>query len=273
MGTRYPAIPATQFRAFVRIVRRLRRDCPWDRKQTHRSLRHALIEETYEVVEALDTRDISGLRHELGDLLLHIVLQATIAEQAGEFTLEDVIEDIARKLVRRHPHVFGTVRVKNAGEVKSNWERLKMQEGRASVLEGVPASMPALLRALRVQQRAARVGFDWKRKAEVWKKVQEEIEEARVAFSTRDYTRREAEFGDLLFALVNYSRFLHVNPEHALRTSIDKFSRRFMHIERELHRRGKTVHDASLAEMDALWNDAKGKRLPRLAGSRGRRKR
>jgi tetrapyrrole methylase family protein / MazG family protein len=262
MKRKYPAVPFREFQEFVRIVRRLRRDCPWDRKQTHRSLRQSLIEETYEVIEALDRNDLPELRAELGDLLLHVVLQATIAEQSGEFALRDVMEGESRKLVRRHPHVFGTRKVRNAGEVLVNWERLKLEEGRSSVLDGVPGAMPALLRALRVQQRAGKVGFDWENEDQVWAKVKEEVEEVRQSLHARNRKKREEEFGDLLFALVNYARFLSINPEHALRGTIDKFERRFRYIERGLAKRGTSVHESSLREMDALWNEAKTKRLP-----------
>jgi tetrapyrrole methylase family protein / MazG family protein len=262
MAKKYPPVPLHEFEEFVQIVRRLRRDCPWDRKQTHRSLRHSLLEETYEVLEALDRNDRTELRQELGDLLLHIVLQATIAEQSGEFALQEVIAGESRKLVRRHPHVFGTRKVRNAADVLQAWERLKMEEGRSSVLDGVPGAMPALLRALRVQQRAGKVGFDWEDEDQVWAKVREEVEEVRESLRQRDRKKREEEFGDLLFALVNYARFFSINPEHALRGTIDKFERRFRYIERELTRRGKSVHDSTLQEMDALWNEAKKKRLP-----------
>lgn len=259
-----PPIPRKDFDAFVRVVRRLRRDCPWDRKQTHRSLRHSLIEETYEVIEALDAGDTAELSKELGDVLLHVVLQATIAEQAGEFTLRDVLRQESEKLIRRHPHVFGAVKAGTADEVKQNWERIKMKEGRTSVLEGVPRSMPGLLRALRVQQRAARVGFDWENEEQVWKKVREELEEVREALQGGRHPRKEEEFGDLLFALVNYARFLRINPENALRGTIDKFTKRFHYIEAQLAKRGKTAHDSTLEEMDALWEEAK---------ARGKRKR
>jgi MazG family protein len=198
MSKRYPAIPEKEFQAFVRVVRRLRRDCPWDRKQTHKSLRHPLIEETYEVIEALDAGDMRGLSGELGDLLLHVILQATIAEQAGEFSLRDVLAQETTKLIRRHPHVYGSVKARSAEQVKQNWERLKMKEGRSSVLEGIPRSMPALIRALRVQQRAAKVGFDWEDEDQVWKKVREELEEVREALREGKQIRREEEFGDLL---------------------------------------------------------------------------
>lgn len=257
MSSSYPVIPRKDFAVFVRVIRRLRRDCPWDRKQTHKSLRHALIEETYEVVEALDAGDTDELANELGDLLLHVVLQATIAEQAGEFSLRDVMTRETAKLIRRHPHVFGTTTARSADEVKQNWERLKMKEGRTSVLEGVPRSMPALIRALRVQQRAARVGFDWENEDQVWKKVREELEEVREALRGGKQIRREEEFGDLLFALVNYARFLRINPENALRGTIDTFTKRFQYIERQLAKRGKTAHESTLEEMDALWNEAK----------------
>lgn len=257
MRKKFPPLPAGSFAEMVRIIRRLRRECPWDRAQTHRSLRESLIEEAYEVVESLDRNDIAALRGELGDLLLHVVLHAAIAEQAGEFTLNDVIRDLNAKLVRRHPHVFGTVRVRNAGDVKLNWEKLKLKEGRDSLLDGVPRGMPALQRSLRVQQRAATVGFDWERPDEVWKKVSEETEELRRALSVRNRKKREEEFGDLLFALVNYARFLGVNPEHALRGTVEKFIARFRHIERSLHRRGKDIARTPLKEMDSLWEEAK----------------
>jgi len=260
---RHPAVPREEFTRFVGIVRRLRRECPWDRAQTHRSLRESLLEEAYEVIDALDRRDLPELRKELGDLLLHVVMQATIAEQAGEFTLDGVLRDISAKLIRRHPHVFGARKVRGAREVLQNWERLKMGEGRRSLLEGVPPGMPALQRALRVQQRASHAGFDWKRPEQVWRKVREELEELRTATRTGRKSRREEEFGDLLFALVNFARFVGVNPEHALRGTIGRFIRRFRYIERTLARRGRSVHDATLQEMDALWDEAKGKRLRR----------
>jgi tetrapyrrole methylase family protein / MazG family protein len=270
MAKSYPPIPRADVEEFIRIVRRLRRDCPWDRKQTHRSLRHSLIEETYEVVETLDKGDLPHLRDELGDLLLHVVLQATIAEQAGEFTFRDVLRRECAKLIRRHPHVFGTTRVRGQEEVLRNWERIKLSEGRNSVLEGVPRSMPGLQRAMRVQQRAAKVGFDWDNEDQVWKKVREELEEVRLALRSRRHAHREEEFGDLLFALVNYARFLKINPENALRHTIDKFTRRFHYIESELAKKGKTVHDSDLKEMDYYWEKAKKKGHRRSGTSRTR---
>ena len=270
MKKKYPAIPAADFRRFVRIVRRLRRDCPWDRRQTHRSLRESLLEETYEVIESLDRNRVDELQGELGDLLLHIVLQATIAEQNGEFTLRQVIGDIGKKLIRRHPHVFGNLPVSGAEEVKRNWETLKLAEGRRSYLDGVPKHLPALQRALRLQQRAARVGFDWETSRDVWKKVREETEELRRTLHRSPKRDREEEFGDLLFALVNYARFFRINPETALRGATEKFDSRFRFVERELHRQGKDPRESTLAEMDELWNRAK-KRRSRLRRRPGKK--
>jgi MazG family protein len=243
---------------FIKIVRRLRKDCPWDREQTHKSIRHSLIEETYEVIEAIDQNDADELKKELGDLLLHIVLHAVMAEEEKSFTLEDVIDSISEKMVRRHPHVFGNIVVKDAHEVKRNWEHIKIAEGRKSVIDGVPKEMPALLRALRIQEKASKVGFDWKKKRDVWKKVDEEIKELAGAERSKNHTHIEEEYGDLLFSLVNYSRFIGVNPEFALKGSIDKFSKRFYHIENELQQRGKRIGAVSMKEMDEIW-DAKKK--------------
>lgn len=254
---RFPPVPTEQFAEYVRIVRRLRRECPWDRTQTHRSLRDPLIEETYEVVEALDHRDSAALRNELGDLLLHIILQATIAEQEGEFTLRDVLAEAAGKMVRRHPHVFARVRVRGKDDVLRNWDRIKMQEGRDSVLQGVPEALPSLQRAQRVQERAAKVGFDWERPDDVWNKVREELDELRESLRTGSEDDREEEFGDLLFALVNYARFLEINPENALRQTVRKFVRRFRYVERALRERGTSPQESTLEEMDALWEMAK----------------
>ena len=243
---------------FIKIVKRLRKECPWDREQTHQSIRHSLIEETYEVIEAIDHQDLTELKHELGDVLLHVVLHAIMAEEERAFTFNDVIESISEKMIRRHPHVFGSTQVENAHEVKRNWEHIKQTEGRNSVIDGVPKEMPALLRALRIQEKASKVGFDWKKKRDVWKKVVEEITELSGAEQSKKQVRIEEEFGDVLFALVNYSRFIGVNPEFALNGSTNKFSKRFTHIEEELQRRGKRIGTASLKEMDEIW-DAKKK--------------
>jgi XTP/dITP diphosphohydrolase len=241
---------------FVKIVKRLRKDCPWDREQTHKSIRHSLIEETYEVIEAIDQNDTDELKKELGDLLLHIVLHAVMAEEEKSFTLADVIDSISDKMIRRHPHVFATTVVEDSDEVKRNWEHIKLTEGRKSVIDGVPKGMPALLRALRIQEKASKIGFDWKKKSDVWKKVDEEMKELASAERSRNHAHIEEEFGDLLFSLVNYSRFISVNPEFALQESIKKFSSRFYHIEQELQRRGKRIGTVSMKEMDEIW-DAK----------------
>jgi XTP/dITP diphosphohydrolase len=244
------------FKKFIKIVKRLRKECPWDREQTHQSICHSLIEETYEVIEAINHEDFTELKQELGDVLLHIVLHAVMAEEEQAFTLNDVIESISEKMTRRHPHVFGNTQVKNAHEVKRNWEHIKLKEGRTSVIDGVPKEMPALLRALRIQEKASKVGFDWKTKRDVWKKVVEEIKELAVAEQSKKQDRIKEEFGDVLFALVNYSRFIGVNPEFALNGSTNKFSKRFYHIEEELQRRGKRIETVSMKEMDEIW-DAK----------------
>jgi MazG family protein len=245
------------FKDFIKIVRRLRKECPWDREQTHQSIRHGLIEETYEVIEAIDQQNLVELKQELGDVLLHIVLHAVMAEEEQAFTLNDVIESISEKMTRRHPHVFGTAQVENAHEVRRNWEHIKLKEGRTSVIDGVPKEMPALLRALRIQEKASKVGFDWEKKRDVWKKVVEEIKELTGAERSKKQNRIEEEFGDVLFALVNYSRFIGVNPEFALNGSTNKFSQRFFHVEQELKRRGKHIGTASLKEMDEIWEAKK----------------
>jgi MazG family protein len=246
-----------EFIEFVDIVHKLRRECPWDKEQTHSSIRHSLIEETYEVVEAIDQCNLEDLKKELGDLLLHVVFHASIAEQANEFTLEDVIKTITEKLIRRHPHVFGEVEVSNSKQVISNWEKIKMTEGRNSVMEGVPKELPALLRAHRLQDKASKVGFDWEKKEDAWKKVDEEMNELHRAIESGKQDDVEAEFGDLLFAMVNYSRFINVNPEIALRQTVEKFITRFQYIEKRLKETGKDIHSSSLEEMDKLWDEAK----------------
>lgn len=259
MPYRYPRVALNEFEEFVKIVRRLRKDCPWDREQTHQSIRHSLIEETYEVVEALDDNNLEELRKELGDLLLHVVMHATMAEQAGEFTLKEVVSGVTRKLIDRHPHVFGDKKVSGTEEVRLNWEKLKMKEGRTSVLEGVPKGMPALQTALRIQERAAKVGFDWKDIGDVIGKIEEELQELKATLNESSEKRREEEFGDFLFALVNYARRLDINPENALRSTVSKFRRRFEFIEKETRKAGKDIHSSSLEEMDLLWEKAKRK--------------
>ncbi len=244
---------------FSAVVRRLRRDCPWDREQTHESVKHLLIEEAYETVSAIDIEDWDELHEELGDLLLHVLFHSVIAEGDGRFSITDVIRTETEKLVRRHPHVYGEDDAEDVDEVLRNWEQIKMQEGRkTSALEGVPRHLPALLRAYRIQQKAAGVGFDFPERQGAWSKVVEEIREfEQLAESDAAQDEKEREFGDLLFALVNYARFNDINPENALLRTSDTFVRRFRHVERRLAESDRTPADADLEEMDAMWDEAK----------------
>jgi len=255
---------AEKFAELVEIMARLRGEngCPWDREQTSESIKPYLVEEAYEVLEAIDEQDPAKLKEELGDLMLQIVFHAQMAEETGAFSVSDVLAAINDKLVRRHPHVFGDVKADTAQEVLFNWEQIKQTErrrekGQASLLDGVPRELPALLRAHRLQEKASRVGFDWKEAQEVFRKVEEELAELRAAMQGQAAERVEAELGDLLFALVNLSRFLAVNPEEALRKTIARFIARFRYIEEELARRGLSLRQASLEEMDTLWAEAK----------------
>lgn len=245
------------FADYVQVVRKLRKECPWDREQTHQSIRHSLIEEAYEVVEAIDHKDLDDLKLELGDLLLHVVLHSIMAEEESAFTIENVVSESSAKLIRRHPHVFGDTKVRDSKDVLNNWERIKLSEGRKSLMDGVPKKMPSLLRAHRLQEKASKVGFDWKRKEDVWEKVVEEIGELHGAERKRSHDHLEEEFGDLMFALVNYARFLKVNPESALSKSTKKFTKRFQRIEEEIRKRGKKLEHSTLEEMDAIWNEGK----------------
>ncbi len=247
-----------RFAELVNIMKRLRKECPWDRKQTPESLRQYILEEAYETVEAIDGQNWEELKKELGDLLLQIVFQAEIAEEAQRFTLADVIHHINQKLIQRHPHVFGNVTVENAEQVKENWEQIKYrQENRQSVLDGVPRHLCALLRAQRLQDKAAQVGFDWEKPGGVLEKIREEISELEQAIASRAREKIEEEIGDLLFSLVNLSRFYQITAEDALRHAINKFVSRFQYIERKLAEQNKRLPDVSLNEMDALWDEAK----------------
>ncbi len=243
------------FEQYVEVIRRLRKECPWDREQTHSSIRHSLLEEAYEVIDAIDEGNSEELKHELGDLLLHVTLHSVMAEEEKAFAIDDLLQSAMEKMIRRHPHVFGDVKAHDARQVKANWEQIKMKEGRQSILDGVPKEFPALLRAGRIQEKASKVGFDWKESEEVWKKVHEEIQELHAA----EEDKKEEELGDVLFSLVNYARFLDVNPELALKKTTEKFMRRFRHIERELARKGKKPEDVTLEELDELWNEGKKK--------------
>jgi tetrapyrrole methylase family protein/MazG family protein len=246
------------------IMRTLRAPggCPWDAEQSHDSLKRYLIEECYEVIEAIDKKDDHLLKEELGDLLLQPIFHAAIAEERGAFTIDDVLETLADKLVRRHPHVFGDQEIRTSEEQVANWEKIKKEEKgeeRKSALSGIPPHMPALMQAQKITEKAARVGFDWEHTDQVYAKVLEELHELEETMVTRDQERMEAELGDLLFAIVNLGRFLAVNPEEALRKTIDRFTTRFGHVEETLHGRGIQLKDASLEEMDLLWNEAKEK--------------
>lgn len=257
-----------KFNEFVQIVKRLRKECPWDKEQTNDSIKSATIEEAYEVVEAIDKKDFDELKKELGDLLLHVVFHTVIAEEQNYFSIEEVIESIQEKLIRRHPHVFGDKSVNNSEEVKRNWEKIKLEEGRESLLDGVPPYLPALQRAFRLQEKAAKVGFDWESKEDVWRKVLEEIEEMHEleALKMNAESKEQAseiqkkieeEVGDVFFALTNYARFLGVNPEEALRLTNNKFIIRFQYIEEQLKALGKKVTESNLEEMDKFWNESK----------------
>lgn len=253
---------ADKFAQLTVIMRRLRAPggCPWDAEQSHESLKRYLLEECYEVIEAIDGHDPEHLKEELGDLMLQPVFHAAIAAEKGEFTMGDVLETICDKLVRRHPHVFGDQVVKSADEQVENWERIKQKEKgneRKSALSGIPPHLPALMSAQKITEKAARVGFDWEHVDQVFAKVLEELHELEETMSAGDQDRMEAELGDLLFAIVNLGRFLSLDPEEALRKTIARFARRFSHVEETLHMQGITMKDATLAEMDLLWEEAK----------------
>ncbi|WP_298438561.1 nucleoside triphosphate pyrophosphohydrolase [Geobacter sp.] len=252
----------TEFERLAGIMRRLRAPggCPWDAEQTHESLKRYLLEEAYEVIEAIDAGSPDMLKEELGDLMLQPIFHAVIAEERGEFTMAEVLAAISDKLVSRHPHVFGDQVIRTSEEQLENWERIKQKEKgaeRKSALAGVPPHLPALLKAQKVTEKAARAGFDWSRVDEVFAKVMEELHEFEETMLAADQERMEAELGDLLFAIVNLGRFLSLNPEEALRKTIDRFTRRFSHIEESLHARGTGIREASLEEMERLWNEAK----------------
>lgn len=257
----------SEFENFVNIVKRLRKECPWDKEQTHLSLRRCLLEETYEVLEAIDKENFTELKKELGDLMLQAVFHSIMAEESGNFTIDDVLKEETEKLIFRHPHVFESTEVKNSEDVKTNWEKLKMKEGRESVLDGIPKEMPALFRAYRVQEKASKVGFDWKDPKPVYDKILEEITELKEEIEKRNTGKPseeenkqiENEFGDVLFALVNYARFLKINPEDALRNTIEKFTYRFNKIEEYAKENSLILEEMTLDEMDVIWNKAKKK--------------
>jgi XTP/dITP diphosphohydrolase len=250
----------TQLEAFGRlldIMDDLREKCPWDKKQTMQSLRHYTIEETYELGDAILDNDLVEVKKELGDLMLHLVFYAKIGSETKDFDIADVCTEICEKLIHRHPHIYSDTVVKDEEEVKQNWEKLKLKEGRSSVLEGVPKSLPALIKASRIQEKVKGVGFDWDEPNQVWDKVQEELEELQVEVNAGDQDKIEAEFGDVLFSMINYARFLNVNPEDALERTNKKFIKRFQYLESKAGQLGKPLMDMTLAEMDIFWEEAK----------------
>jgi mazG family protein len=255
------AMREKQLAAFGRlldIMDDLRAKCPWDKKQTMESLRHLTIEETYELGDAILNNDLQEVKKELGDLLLHIVFYAKIGSETGDFDIADVANGVCDKLIVRHPHIYGNVKVANEEDVKRNWEKIKLQEGNKSVLGGVPQSLPALVKASRIQDKAAGVGFDWENIDDVFAKIKEEIDELHAEVKAQKHTAIEAEFGDVLFSLINYARFLKVNPEDALERTNKKFITRFQYLERKAAERGKSLRDMTLAEMESYWQEAKG---------------
>lgn len=247
------------FLRLVTIMDELREQCPWDKKQTIHTLRSMTIEELYELVDAIDANDWKGIKEELGDLFLHLLFYARIGREESQFVLEDVLNGITEKLIRRHPHIYGDVKVKDEEEVKMNWQKIKATEGKVaqSVLEGVPKSLPAIVKALRVQEKAKQIGFEWENKQDVWAKVEEEMNEFSTAVQKEDLAEMEAEFGDILFSLVNYARFLQIDPEAALEKTNQKFIRRFRFMEKKAGEKGLTLDKMNLSEMDELWNAAK----------------
>jgi XTP/dITP diphosphohydrolase len=246
-----------KFEDLVTIVKILRKECPWDRKQTHKSIKENLIEEAYETVEAIEDEDFSELKKELGDVLLHVVFHSNMANESSHFNIDDVIYSIQEKLIRRHPHVFGDKAATNEKEVAENWESIKLDEGKKSILEGVPKQLPALIRALRIQQKAANVGFDWPQWKQVWEKLEEELQEFKTVIKQENHQKSREEFGDLLFSLVNVGRFFNLNAEDSLRTTNKKFIDRFQYIENQLSKEGKSITEASLDEMEVYWQQAK----------------
>ncbi len=248
---------ANSFLALVKIMDELRAQCPWDKKQTMHTLRPLTIEETYELADAITDNDWKGVKEELGDLLLHLLFYAKIGSEEKKFTLQEVIEGISAKLIHRHPHIYSDVKVADEEEVKRNWEKLKIKEGKTSVLGGVPPSLPAIVKATRIQEKAKQVGFEWDNKEDVWAKVKEEMDELQEAIQTKQQADIEEEFGDVLFSLANYARFLQVDAEGALEKTNKKFIRRFQEMEKIAIAAGKSLSEMTLLEMDSIWNEVK----------------
>ena len=246
-------ITSKQFLELVEIMDTLREKCPWDKKQTIQSLRSNTIEELYELVDAIIEEDWDGIKEELGDIMLHVLFYAKIGTEQGKFTLAEVMEGIAKKLIHRHPHIYGDVKLDNEEDVKKNWEQLKLQEGKTSLLAGVPNSLPAMVKALRIQEKVKQVGFEWEHKDQVWDKVQEEMHELKVEIEANDKEKMEAEFGDVLFSMINYARFLNIDPETALEKTNKKFKHRFELMESYAKEKGLDLAKLSLVEKEAIW--------------------
>lgn len=245
------------FERLKKIMNELREQCPWDKKQTIETLRPLSIEELYELTDAITDKNWKGIQEELGDLLLHILFYSRIAEEEKQFNIDDVIEKICNKLVHRHPHIYSNIIVKNEEDVKNNWELLKLKEGKKSVLGGVPKGLPAIVKALRLQEKAKQVGFEWKNISQVKIKLDEELLEFQEAIKTNNQNEIEEEFGDVLFSMINYARFLEIDPENALEKTNKKFQRRFVLVEEQITNQGKTMNECSLEEMDSIWNEIK----------------
>ena len=245
------------FERLLKIMDELREQCPWDKKQTIHTLRQMTLEEVYELTEAITEENWKGIKEELGDLLLHIVFYARIGKEKNEFSIEEMIHAICEKLISRHPHIYGNITVENDEDVKRNWEQIKLKEGKSSILAGVPKALPSLIKAMRLQEKAKQVGFEWETKEQVWEKVVEEIKEMKEAIQESDTTKVEEEFGDVLFSLVNYARFLKVDAENALELTNKKFLKRFTAMERLATERGQNLNSMNLIEMDSLWNEVK----------------
>lgn len=250
---------AVSFLRLLKIMDELREQCPWDKKQTIESIRHLTIEETFELSDAILKQDLHEVKKELGDLLLHIVFYSRIASETNHFAIKDVIDSLCEKLIFRHPHIYGDVKAETEDQVKQNWEQLKQKEkgGNKSVLAGVPNSMPALLKAYRIQEKARAVGFDWEQPEQVFEKVKEELGEFEVEVKNKNHQNAEKEFGDILFSLINYARFLDINPEDALEQTNKKFIKRFAYMESKVKEQGKQIAECDLAELDTYWNEAK----------------
>lgn len=248
---------ANQLSRLLNIMDELREKCPWDKKQTIHSLSHLTIEETYELVDAIAESDWKGIKEELGDLLLHIVFYAKIGKEQNQFTINEVIDGVCEKLISRHPHIYGDVQVADEEEVKQNWEKLKLKEGKKSVLGGVPKSLPSMVKAIRLQEKSKQVGFEWENTNQVWQKVEEELNELKEAIASNNHDSIEDEMGDVFFSLVNLSRFLNLDAERALERTNKKFMNRFMKMEEAAAKENKFLHDMSLTEMDELWNKIK----------------